>query len=136
MKGKTIKIFWMSLLIGYLFELIINALGIWGYDSLDYFLGVPVFIVFAWTFLLTFGYFGIKRFQKIYSGSILKALLITFIPSVIFFETIGSQILKVTLNIDFPSLFPLTGCCKAPVIIYVAYFFVSLYAFRKFDKIR
>lgn len=133
---KTMKIFLTSLWIGYLFELAINLSGLWGYDNLTYFLGVPVFIVFTWAFLLTFGYFGIKKFQKRFKLKILDALLITFIPSVIFFETVGSQLLKVTLNVDFPSLFPITGCCKAPTLIYIAYFFVSLHAFRKFDKLR
>ncbi len=136
MKDKAIKIFWISLLIGYVFEFLINALNIWGYDTLTYFLGVPVLIVLTWGFLLTFSYFNVKRFQKKYGFKLYKAFLIIFIPSVIIFETIGSQFLGIMINVDFPSLFPLTGCCKAPAIIYVAYYFVALSAFKKFDKIQ
>ncbi len=136
MKNKTLKIFWISLLIGYVFEFVINFLGIWGYDTLPYFFGVPAFIVLVWGFLLTLGYFGVKRFQKRFKLKLYQALLIVFIPLVIIFETIGSQVLGIMLNVDFPSLFPLTGCCKAPVIIYVTYFFTALIAFSRFDKIR
>lgn len=136
MKNKTIKIFWISLLIGYTFELIINLSGLWGYDTLTYFLGVPVFIVLTWGFLLTGGYFLTKRVQKRYKLSLIKALSLIFIPSIIIFETIGSQVLGIMLNVDFPSLFPLTGCCRAPAIIYLAYYFIALFAFKKFDEIR
>lgn len=136
MKNKTIKIFWISLLIGYAFEFVLNALNIWAYDTLAYFLGVPVFIVFTWGFLLTGGFSLTKTVQKRYKLSLIKALSLIFIPSVIIFETIGSQVLGIVLNVDFPSLFPLTGCCRAPVALYVAYYLIALLAFRRFDKIR
>ena len=133
MKRKTSKIFLISLLIGFLFETVMAS--VWQYDTLTYFLGVPVFIVFVWGFLLTFSYFNVKRFQKKQRLKLWEALLIVYIPATIVFETIGSQVLGVMINVDFPSLFPLTGCCKAPLIIYIIYYFVALFAFKKFDDL-
>jgi len=134
-KNKLFRIFLLSLLIGYIFEFIINATGIWGYDDLTYLLGVPVFIVFVWGFLLTLGFTIVKNVEEKRKLTLMIALLLVFVPAIIIIETIGSQFLGIVINEDFPSLFPLTGCCKAPLGIYIIYYFVALISFTVFKDL-
>lgn len=127
------KIFLLSFAVGYIIELILSQY--WQYEMLDYYLGVPIFIVFTWMILLTTTFILAKKFQKKYKKSLIFSLLVLFIPITILFETFGSQVLGIVLNVDYPSLFPLTGCCKAPIWVYLLYLGVALVVFPIFDEL-
>ena len=126
MKQSLVKVFLMSLIVGFIFERVM--VYFWQYDTLPYFLGVPVAIVFVWGILLTSGYYILNKYERKTKLPLFLDLLLLYVPLIIVAEFIGTNVLNWQINKIYPAL--IGNFMKAPIIIYVAYYLVSLFFFR------
>jgi len=130
MDKKLFGVFLVSLFVGFIFESIVATF--WQYDMLTYLLGVPIMIVLVWGFLLTLGHYIIDKYERKTKMPFYLDLLLLYIPSIILVEFIGTNILNWQLNIIYPAL--IGNFMKAPITIYIAYYLVALFLFKKFRK--
>jgi len=128
---RFLKIVSISLIVGYFFELMMKSF--WQYDKLTYFLGVPVGIVLAWTFLLTTGFYVIEYYESKTKIPYYLDLLFLYIPLVVIVEFIGTNVLNWQVNKIYPAI--IGNFMKSPVVIYVAYYFVALFVYEKIFRI-
>lgn len=132
MDKKILNVFLLSLVVGFIFEKIMAQL--WQYDTLYYLFGVPVVIVLVWGFLLTFSYFLVSKYEKKTKSPLYLDVLFLYIPSIIIAEFVGTNILNWQINEIYPAL--IGNFMKAPITIYVAYYFVSVAFITFVSKIK
>jgi len=128
---KVSIIFLISVLVGYIFELYVSKF--WQYDTLFYFLGVPLGIVFVWGLLLTVGYLILNLFEAKTKIPFYFDLLLLYIPVIILVEFIGTNILNWQINEMFPAL--IGNFMKAPITIYITYYLVTLIVYVKIFRL-
>jgi hypothetical protein len=123
---KPFKLFLISLLVGFTFELLMAK--VWQYNMLTYFLGVPIMIVLAWSVLLPLGYFIVNKYEKKTKFPFWLNLLFLYIPMIIIIEFIGTNVLHWQLNKIYPAL--IGNFMKAPIPIYIAYYLITLFVYK------